>query len=69
MQQNIFEKKNKEVCSPYHYVSFGTFCVQISQSFEAQGIFEECLMIDKSLIPKENVVDFEFFWKLNFLSK
>ena len=38
--------------------SFGTFWVQIGQLFEAQWIFEVCLKIDKSLVSKENVVDF-----------
>ena len=47
-----------EVCSPHLYASFGTFWVQIVQLFEAEWVFEVCLKIDKSLLSKENVVDF-----------
>ena len=47
-----------EVSSTHLYASFGTFCAKIGQSFEAQRVFEECLEIDKSLLSKENVVDF-----------
>ena len=37
----VFLKKTLiEVCSPYLWASFGTFCVQIGQSFEAQWVFE-----------------------------
>ena len=35
--QNIFSK----VCTSHIYASFGTFCVQIGQLFEAQWIFED----------------------------
>ena len=56
--QDIFEKTLLEVCSPHLYASFGTFCVQIGQSFEAQWVFEVCLKILKSLLSKQNVVDF-----------
>ena len=46
----IFLKKTLvEVCSPHLYASFGTFCAQIGQLFEAQWIFQACLKIDKSL--------------------
>ena len=45
------------------YASFGTFCVQIVQYFEAQWVFKKYLKMVKSLFLKENVVDFEFFWK------
>ena len=57
-QQNIFEKNLMEICSPYLYDSFGTFCAQICQLFEAQWVFEICLVIEKSLLSKENAVDF-----------
>ena len=50
VQENIFEKTYKEVCNPHLYSSFGTFCAQIGQSFEAQWVFEVCLKIDKSLL-------------------
>ena len=39
VQQNIFEKAVIEVCSPHLYASFGTFCVQVGQLFEAQRVF------------------------------
>ena len=59
MYNKIFLKKNLiEVCSQHLYASFGTFCAQIGQLFEAQWVFEVCLEIDKSLLPKENVLDF-----------
>ena len=40
------------------FASFGTFCVQFGQLFEAQCVFEKFLKLVKS---KEN--DFEFFRK------
>ena len=40
VQQNIFGKTLIEVCSPHLYASFGTFCVQIGQLFEAQWVFK-----------------------------
>ena len=61
VEQNIFEKTPIKVNSSHHYASFGTFCVQISKFFKEEWAFEECL---KSLFSKENVVDFEFIWKL-----
>ena len=36
LQQNFFEKTPLEVGSSHIYASFGTFCVQIGQLFEAQ---------------------------------
>ena len=62
MYNSIFLKKNimKAGRSPLH-ASFGTFCVQIGQLFEAQWAFEEFLNIDKSSFSKENVADFKFF--------
>ena len=45
------------------YASFGAFCVQIGQFFEAQWFFEKCLKTLKSLFSKENDVNFEFFRK------
>ena len=65
VQQNIFEKPLLEVCSSHLYASFGTFCVQIAQLFEAQWVFEKCMKTVKSLFSKENDVDFEFFRKFN----
>jgi len=59
MYNNFFYKTLIEVGSPHLYASFGTFCVQIGQLFEAKRVFEVCLEIDKSLLSKENVVDFE----------
>ena len=35
VQQNIFDKSLLKLCSIHLYASFGTFCVQIGQSFEA----------------------------------
>ena len=56
-----FEKTLMEVDSPYLYASYGTFCIQIGQSFETHWVFEECLNIDKLKVLKENVVVFELF--------
>ena len=50
---NVFEKILVEVCKTHLYASFGTFYAKIGHLFEAQGVFEVCLKIDK-----ENVVDF-----------
>ena len=36
VQTNIFEKTLLKVCSSHLSASFGTFCVQIDQLFEAQ---------------------------------
>ena len=58
-QQNTFEKTHIELCSPYLHASFGAFCVQIGQLFEAQWAFEE-LNTYKTSFSKENVADFEF---------
>ena len=59
IQLNIFEKTLIEIGSSHLYASFGTFCVQIGQFFEAQWVFENCLKTVKSLFSKENVVNFE----------
>ena len=40
VQQNIFEKTLKEIDCSHFYASFGTFCVQIGQPFEAQWDFK-----------------------------
>ena len=40
IQQNIFEKTLIEVGSSHLYPSFGTFCVQIGQLFEAQRVWK-----------------------------
>ena len=58
VQPNMFEKTLIEVGSPHLCASFGTFCAQISQLFEAQCIFEICLKINKLLPSKENAGDF-----------
>ena len=47
VQQNIFEKTLIEVGSSHLYASFGTFCVQIGQLFEAQGVYEKCMKNSK----------------------
>ena len=39
-QQNIFEKTHIEIYSQRLYSSFGTFCIQIGQSIEAQCVFK-----------------------------
>ena len=62
VEQNIFEKTRIEVGSSHIYASFGIFCVQIGQLFEAQWVFGKCMKTVKSLFSKENDVDFEFFW-------
>ena len=66
-QQNIFEKILIKVGSSHIYTSFGTFCVQIGQLFEAQWVFEKCLKAVKSLFSKENAADFEFFRKIKII--
>ena len=58
VQQNIFEKTLKEVCSAHFNASFSTFSARIGHLFEAHGVFEICLKIDKSPSSKKNVVDF-----------
>ena len=58
IHQNIFEKTIIEVCNSHLYASFGNFCDQIGQLFEAQWLFVVlCLKIDKSLSSKQNVVE------------
>ena len=59
VKQYIFEKTVIEVGSSQLYASFGTFCVQVGQSFEAECVFKKCLKMVKSMFSKENVVDFE----------
>ena len=49
VQQNIFEKNLLEVGSSHIYASFGTFCVQIDQLFEAQWVSEKCMKTVKLL--------------------
>ena len=61
--QNIFSKTLIEVGTSHIYASFGTFCVQIGQLFEAQWVFAKCMKTVKSLFSKEKDVDFEFFRK------
>ena len=59
-ETNIFLKTVyfiEGIIPPFN-ASFDAFFVQIDQLFEAQRVFEECLNIDKSLVLKENVVDF-----------
>ena len=58
VKQNIFENALIEACSPNIYASFGTFCVEIGQLCETQWVFEVCFKIDKSLLSKENILDF-----------
>ena len=62
LQQNIFDKNILEVGTSNLYASFGTFCVQIGQFFEAQWVFEKCLKTVKSVFLKENIANFEFIW-------
>ena len=61
VQQNVFEKNLIIDSSPHLYASFGTFYIQIGLLFEAQWYFKLCLKIYKSLLSKENVIDFEIF--------
>ena len=58
VQQNIYGKTLLEVCSPHLYASFCAFYAKIGQLFQPQWVFEICLKTDKSLLSKENVVDF-----------
>ena len=41
VKQTIFEKTLIEVCRTHLYASFGTFCVQIGQLFEAHWVFKQ----------------------------
>ena len=61
--QSILEKTHIDVGSSHICASFGTFCVQIGQLFEAQWVCEKCMKTVKSMFSKENDVDFEFFRK------
>ena len=56
-KKNIFEKTLFEVGSSHLYDSFGTFCVQIGQLFEAQGDFK---------LSEEFEIDFIFLQKQQF---
>ena len=56
---NIFEKTLIEIRSHHLYASFGTFCAQIGQFFEAQWL-SESLKIDK-LHPRKTSSISEFF--------
>ena len=58
-QQNIFEKNLIEVGSSHLYASFASKFVNYSRHSES----EKCLKTVKSLYSKEDVVNFEFFWK------
>ena len=55
----FFEKTLKAVGSSHTDASFGTFCVQIGQLFEAQWVFEKFMKTAKSLFSKENDINFE----------
>ena len=44
------------------------FWHQIGQLFEVQRVFEVCLEIDKSLLSKENVVDFGILYILLYMN-
>ena len=61
LQHMSFENLLIEVCIPHLHASFGTFCVQISQLFEGQGVFEECFEIHKYPFSKKKGDDFEIF--------
>ena len=64
MHHKIFKKTTYiEVGSSHIYASFGTFCVQIGQLFEAQCVFEKCMKTVKSLFSKESDVFFELLQK------
>ena len=66
IQQKFFEKNLIEAYSSHLYASFGIFCAQIGQLFEAQWVFETRLEIHKWLVWKENVVDFGILPKRMF---
>ena len=57
VQQDIFEKTLVEDSSSHLYASFGTFCVQIDQLFEAQWDFK---------LSEEFEIDVIFLWKQRF---
>ena len=57
VQQFFFEKNLTEVGSSHLCASFGTFCVQIGQLFEAQWAFK---------LSEEFEIDVIFLWKQRF---
>ena len=56
MQQIFFEKTVIEVHSLHFYASFGTFCIQIGQLFEAQAF-------EVIFFQKQQIYHFQTFFK------
>ena len=65
VQQNIFIKTLIEFVSLHIYASFGTFCVQIGQFFEAQWDFKlsEEFDIEIIFLRKKRCYRFQTFFK------
>ena len=70
LQQSIFEKTLIEVGSSHLYASFGIFCVQIGQLFEAQWDlkFSEKFEIYVILLQKQRFYLFQTFFKQQLAS-
>ena len=71
LQQNIFEKTLMEDGSSHLYASFGTFCVQIGQLFEAQRDFKitEGFEIEVIFLRKQRFYRFQTFFEDSLASK
>jgi len=67
VQENIFEKTPIENGSSHLYASFGTFCVQTTQLFEAQRDFKlsEEFEIDVIFLRKQRFYRFQTFFKVS----
>ena len=65
VQQTIFWKILIEVCSLHLYASFGTFCVQIGQSFVSQWVFKQSeeFRNRRHFPSKTAIVDFQTYFK------
>ena len=65
VQQNIFVKNLSEFGILHLYASFGTFCVEIGQLFEAQWVFEHSQEFETGnmFLQKQGFADFQAFFK------
>ena len=45
-----FKKTLIEVCTHHLYASFGIFCGKIGKLFDAQRVFEVCILVESVLI-------------------
>ena len=65
VQQDTFGKTLIEVGNLHLYASFGTFCVQIGQLYEAQWYFRlsEDFEIDDSFLQKQRSDHYQTFFR------